>query len=360
MRSTPDIPEYWRNRLEDIDTMVSTVSKGHVNLLGHSAGGRNIYAVSYGAKDDFSRTANYNSACGAADLSFYAKKSNHTKPVLLIVAGVHGGELEGITAVLNLIRMLETGCDFRGETNAHILQRLERFRLVLIPCMNPDGRARIPYRTLAGMPLAEMRYHLQGTWKDGSLCDWPACKAVHPIIGHVGHLGSYFNDEGINIMHDQFFAPMANETKMLMELVDSEAADATVQLHGGANAANHILSAHYVPAYIRELQNDFNRAYYNELAAKGLTYLPAFGEHAESSPPPSFNLSSAIHHISGGLSMVYESNMGLDAPGERYTYEQMMDSHYILFEQLLRYMEQNYPIADHMARTRTAADAPRA
>ncbi|MFD0715493.1 M14 family zinc carboxypeptidase [Paenibacillus sp. GCM10027626] len=336
-----DMPAYWRNSLDEIDQLLATSRRGHVETIGYSAGGRPIPAIFYGEKQPFTRTANYSSACGSGDLTRYACKTKDTRPVILIIGGIHGGELEGITAIMNLIQMIETGRDFGGCTRSSILNLLASFRLILIPCMNPDGRARVPYRSLVGMSLEQMRYHLQGTWKDGSLCGWPACKTVHPILNHVEHLGSYFNDDGINLMHDQFFAPMANETKLLMRLVDEEAADAIVQLHGGANSPNHILAASYVPACIRERQNEFNRLYYNALAAYGLSYAPVFGDPQEGAvpPPPSFNLASALHHICGGLSMVYESNMGLCAPGERYTYEQILESHYILFEQLFAYIK---------------------
>ena len=58
----------------------------------------------------------------------------------------------------------------------------------------------------------DLRFWGQGTWKDGTLCDWPACKRQHPMAGeNIGFLGCYFNDAGINPMHDEFFAPMSPE-----------------------------------------------------------------------------------------------------------------------------------------------------
>ncbi|RKN83982.1 M14 family zinc carboxypeptidase [Paenibacillus ginsengarvi] len=341
MGESQAVPAYWRSSLEHIEQTVSSVKRGQADVFARSAGGRDIYAVYYGDKQDFGRKANYNSACGAGDLTAYAHKTKATKPVIAIVGGIHGGELEGVAAVLNLIRTLETGADYGGRADRFLHDCAERFRLVLIPCMNSDGRARIPFDTLVGMPLAEMRYYVQGTWKDGTLCGWPGCKAVHPIDGAAAHLGGYFNDDGINLMHDNFFAPMAKETRGLMELIDRESADATVLLHGGSNSVNHILPTQYVPPSVADKLNRLVDRVHAGYQAKGIPFRPLHGRGTDEQHgfPPSFNLTSALHHASGGLSMTFESNMALDAPGVRYSYEDMLEGHYILFEELLRFME---------------------
>ncbi|WP_236286645.1 hypothetical protein [Paenibacillus allorhizoplanae] len=54
---------------------------------------------------------------------------------------------------------------------------------------------------------------------------------------------------------------------------------------------------------------------------------------------PSFNLTSAIHHVCGGMSMTFESNMGLAAPGVKLTPDEILDSHFVLFEEMLRFQQ---------------------
>ena len=49
------------------------------------------------------------------------------------------------------------------------------------------------------------------------------------------HLGAYYNDDGVNIMVDNVFAPMAQETKMLLQLAEQEMPSLTLHLHGGDN-----------------------------------------------------------------------------------------------------------------------------
>ena len=75
-------------------------------------------------------------------------------------------------------------------------------------------------------------------------------KSLHPMKGDVGILGAYFNDEGINMMHDDWFSPMAAETKAILEIARSEAPDMTVSLHSHHNKPR-ILPAYYVPWYLK-------------------------------------------------------------------------------------------------------------
>lgn len=332
--------EFWKSRLTDIEACMSSVTKGKVRMLAVSAGGRSIPIVEYGEKEDFGRKANYGSACGAGNPEHYARKGKDAKPVLLIVGGVHGGELEGIVAVMNLIRLLETGADYRGKRHDELYDNAHRFRLLLIPCMNPDGRARLPIDTLIDVPYETFVYYMQGTWKDGTLCSWPDCKAVHPIKDASDYLGSYFNDDGVNLMHDNFFAPMARETAALLGLADEEAPDFTVQLHGGANNDNHLYPIYFLPQYVSQRQQAFNVQLADAYAQRGLPFALTnqLAPYGETYPSPPFNLATAIHHTCGGMSLTFESNMGLAAPGTKLTADDILDSHFVLFEEAFRLM----------------------
>ncbi len=330
---------FWKSKLAEIEQSMLKVTKGKARILASSAGGRDVYLVEYGERENFDRKANYNSACGAGNPEFYARKGPDAKPVLLLVGGVHGGELEGISAVMNLVQLLETGTDFRGKRHDYLFGNAHRFRLLLIPCLNPDGRARLPIDTLIDVPYERFVYYMQGTWKDGTLCGWPDCKAVHPIKEASGFLGTYFNDDGINFMHDNFFAPMARETAALLELADVEAVDFHVSLHGGSNTPIHFPAIHYLPLSIKRRQEEFNRTMEAAYRKRGLPYslVDQIGTDGENPPAPSFNLTSAVHHTCGGMSMTFESNMGLDAPGVKLTEDEILDSHFLLFEEMLRF-----------------------
>lgn len=331
--------DFWKSKLADIDECLSGVAKGNVRLLVKSAGGRDIRVVEYGDKEDFGRKANYGSACGAGNPEHYARKSSDSKPVLLLVGGIHGGELEGIVAMTNLIQVIETGKDYRGRRYDYLYENARRFRLLLIPCMNPDGRARLPIDSLIDVPYEKFVYYMQGSWKDGTLCKWPDCKAVHPIKEASGFLGSYFNDDGVNIMHDNFFAPMARETSALLGLADQEAVDFAINLHGGADTPIHFVKVHYVPQFIMQKQQTFNIGLGQAYAKLGLPFseVNQVVEDQGSYPYPSMNMTTAIHHACGGVSMTFESNMGIDGPGTKLTPDEILDSHLVLFEQLFRF-----------------------
>lgn len=156
---------------------------------------------------------------GAGSFKFYADKSGKDyRPTVAIICAEHGGEFEGTVAVNNLIKNIETGTDYMGNENSELMSALVGINLILIPCLNMDGRARIPLKTFVGQDFETFRYYSQGTWKDDTLCMFPNCKEVHPIKEASGFLGGYFNDDGVNIVHDNFFFPMAEETKALLKI----------------------------------------------------------------------------------------------------------------------------------------------
>ncbi|NLM77124.1 MAG: hypothetical protein GX173_03445 [Ruminococcaceae bacterium] len=319
-------PVYWKSSLQDIGQAVQSVKKGKASLLCQSAGGRDIYLFEYGKRNVIKHDANYSSATGAKDPKYYADKTGADyTPTVLLVGAVHGGEFEGTVALLNLICLLETGFDLAGRENRELLAATEQINLLLIPCLNVDGRARVPFDAFLGVDYQTFRYYSQGTWLDGSLCEWPQCKAKHPIKEHVQFLGSYFNDHGVNLMHDHFFFPMAEETKALLRLCDERVPDITIHFHGGSNTTSTFLQTSYVPAFLNQRTYDLAQSVKAAAMDRGCDALFAVcPEQANNSafPPASFNLVSACSHINGEVCIVYESNQGL-AMENAFTPEQI-------------------------------------
>lgn len=69
---------------------------------------------------------------------------------------------------------------------------------------------------------------------------------------NVGFLCCYFNDNGVNPMHDEFFAPMGPEAPAIREVARGKATDVTVFLHNhGSPSSFH--RPKYVPL---DLQSD--------------------------------------------------------------------------------------------------------
>lgn len=341
-----DIPKYYKTNLIDIENCKKAVNKAKVVTLCHSAGGRPVYMFCYGKQNVFRRTANLSSALGGHNKGCFADKTSMDYiPTLLLVGCVHGGEFEGTAALLNLINIIETGYDLAKTKFLELKSLCEKVNLLIIPCINPDGRSHIPFDSFIGKSFTELRYYNQGTWADGTLCGWPECKLRHPIKDYVDYLGGYFNDDGINLMHDDFFGKKADETQALFSVCEQYVPDFTVLLHGGTNTKNCVLGPAYAPAQIKKRVLQLDELLKSACAEQNLEYYVAhkdsdYGEKKEI--PVSFNLPSALTQLCGEPCVTYESNQGLtDCPdGKGYSYDEIYSHHLILFKTLIEYLTQ--------------------
>ena len=331
------IPEFWKSELSEIDEVVLSVKKGKVTTV-KSAGGRPIYLIEYGKRNEFKRQANYSSACGAGNLKSYADKTGEdVRPTVFLVGAIHGGEVEGTCALLNLISMLETGKDLSGKENITFSKTADEVNFLIIPCANPDGRARFPKKSAVGMTTDEFRYYAQGTWKNGLLAGWPDCKKVHPIKNAADYLGAYYNDDGVNMMHDNFSFLMAEETKLLLEIADRFAPDITVLLHGCAGARSELLMPKAVHKHFKDEAYRFSKELTERCAEKDISLTLSAPLYGDDEPIHSYNLVSAITNTCGELCTVYECNQGLEDSIHKISYEAMYKQHLILFELACEY-----------------------
>lgn len=344
-----NIPNFYKSSLSDIADEIRSLQKGEAKIIATSPGGNPVHAVYYGLKDDFGSQANYNSAIGARDPVYYARKDSRTKPVVFFIGPVHGQEVEGIAGLVNLIHVAETGKDHRGKEWASLEAKIEKCRIIIIPCGNPDGRLRCPYDSFVGLPTKIMTKYGQGTREDGSSYGWPGAKSLHPMKGEVDILGAYFNDEGINPMHDDFFSPMAAETKAIMDIARDEAPDISVSLHSHENTPRILLPS-YVPWFLKERTADLRRQVNRRYKASGLAFVPEEWledpsiEDTDFPPETSFNLISALHHISGTMAFTFECSHGTVSdrfPDSFVTHTDILDIQLLLYDEMLDYIVNN-------------------
>lgn len=341
-------PEFYKSKLSDIDLEINQIKLGEVKTVATSPGGLPIYAVYYGKKEDFNPQANYNSAVAAGDPAYYAKKGITTKPVVFFIGPVHGQEGEGIVGLVNLIHIAETGKDYRGKDWSELKNKLEKCRTIIIPCGNPDGRKRCPYDSFVGIPTKIMTKYGQGTRKDGTSWGWPKAKSVHPMKGDVGILGAYFNDDGINVMQDEYFNPMAKETSAILEIARSEAPDITVSLHSHQNRPI-ILQPAYVAMFMKkrvyELGLSLDKHYKDAGLFRSSNWFWTLKvDDAEFPPKTTFNLISALHHISGTMSFTFECMHGSISekrPEPTVDYNNILDIQLILYNEMFDYILEN-------------------
>jgi hypothetical protein len=336
--TTTPVPEFWKSGVAEVRQAVSGLKNGSVQVLATSPGRRQLYLVAYGDREQVGSSANYSSACGARDLAAYRAKDGRQKPVVLFLGPVHGQELEGVVGLLNLLSVAETSRDLRGRGWPRLIENLRQCRVLIVPLGNPDGRARCPMDSWIGVQQDIHERIGMGTTPEGQNYHWPTVKRFHPMRGSkVGQLGCYFNDNGINLMHDEWFDPMAAETRAFLKLALAEAPDFAVSLHSHGVEPSVEPTA-YVPRTIKETIRQFSERLFKRYAAAGLPHQPPteVAEDGTVFPPPSFNLASALHHTCGGVSFVHETPAGIK-PELPLTHENVLDIEMLLYEELLNF-----------------------
>ncbi len=338
LTSTTPVPSWWTSRTTQITAFLKQrVNPSCLHTLAVSPGQRMVQYAAYGEAESHLRgTANFNSALGAGDANAYFRREARRYPCLLIVAGVHGAEVEGMVGALSILSIVETGKDLLGRAQPGLAERLRRLRLLVIPLANPDGRERVPYDGWVGLPTAEMHRVNQGTRRDGTLYNWPHCKKIHPMRGDVGCLGGYFDDAGVNMMHDEWSAPMSATTQNLLKLVRNEAPDIVLNCHSHEGVP-FMLPLAYVPAGVEKQLQDFTANYYTQLDRAGIPHKnslpPLLSQESTSALPQALNLTSMLYHTGAALPMTFESPHGLsDQSGGMFSYQQILDLHHVLVE----------------------------
>ena len=333
------LPPFWIGSRERLAEQLDAIDRGRIEELTTSPGGRPLHLVTYGQREAHDRRANFNSAVAARDPAAYAARDERERPVVFCIGPVHGHEVEGLTGLCNLLSILETGSDLRGVDRPTLRELADACRLVVLPCGNPDGLARFEPDSLHGMTLDDLKFWGQGTWADDRLIGWPDAKQQHPMRGdNVGFLGCYFNDEGINPMHDEFFDPMGPEAPAILEAVCREAPDVTFSLHShGYPPGLH--RTKYAPLEVQADVRAIHLAYNELLAERDLPSYDPVDVAAESgSPPPYFNLVSAAYHASGTTGVLHECPHGLsDGYTGPITHEEILEAQLALYEVLFRH-----------------------
>lgn len=342
-RQVRPIPAFWKSSLADVEQAVAAVRKGKVQVLAESAGGRKIHLVSYGAARELKSQATYSSALGAGSPAWYAHKPPGTPPAVLLLGPVHGQELEGVAGMVNLIHLVETGKDLRGRAWPGLTKSVERCRVLIVPCANPDGRARVALDSFIGESLNTYEYYGMGTTADGRVRNWPRVKRRQPMVGDVGFLGGYFNDAGVNLMHDDWFGRMAPENAAILDLARREAVDYGLSLHshGGRPA---MYQTDFMAPTCQEKLILLSERVSRRFAAMKHRLNPIDRRMPSTQPagqePESFNLCSALHQVCGGAFAVYENASGI--PGyHKTTHEEILDLQMALFEELMTFAAEN-------------------
>jgi hypothetical protein len=342
------IPDFWVSTVEGAYSFLDhQVHKGVVQQYGTTAGGRPMRAVFYGTPRGPKGTTTFSGSLGFGDVRAYLGPDNGKK-VYMAMGSVHGGEIEGIVGLVNLLSVLETGKDLRGKPWPEIAAAAAKVdRIILIPITNVDGRARVPYRMLRnwGPNDQVQEYFNTGGVKNGKLLGYPNCKQYIPLdFSTVVFPGGYPNDAGVNIQHDDFLGHPQPETRALLDLVARERPDITVNMHTGGDfmlMAREFTEPSLTPA--------FEELFRRVQTALTLAKLQATDDVAREADPSRaklgvYNLDTAINLNSGALAVLIESPSHAASPamryGQRFTHkaDDILNAHLTAHQEAMKFL----------------------
>lgn len=326
-------PDFWKSDWDDVNAYMDALNAGSVWKIGCSEGGHPIRAVSYGEKEPIERTASLSSAVAAGHPESFFDPEKREKPVLVIISSIHAAEIEGCVTCLNFANIMENGADLRGQRWNALRDAASAMRVVLVPLAQPDGRIRSAIRNMVGATVDDLYYYGQGVMKSGEILRWPECKRMQPIpLDEMEFLGGYYNDAGVNIQHDDFFAPkVAPETRALIDLVRDETPDCIMTLHSCGVGPFFTGPDNFIPQSYQYPQAQIAAVVADRHRRDGLR--PGGGP--KTGPTGGFYLHTALHHTSGALPLLFEFPHGLAM--KPFTFDEILNIGLSLFEEVMRY-----------------------
>jgi len=332
-----EAPDFWITDWSDVNRFLDNLG-GRVRTIGESQGGHPIRAVFYGDKEPVEHQTSRFSAQLAGHMEDFFECGQRTRPVILVISTIHGGEVEGCAASINLCSLLETGTDLRGRFWESLRETAAAMRLVVVPVAQPDGRIRSAVRHLVGATIEELVYYCHGEPKNPGAepVDWNWFLRHHPVpVDDMEFLGGYFNDAGVNIDLDDFFSSKkAPETEALLDLARDEIPDCVVVLHTHGPGPFMSQPNHFVSQRCRYLQAQIGTVVGERHDRENLR--PAWRPTTQAHGATYFNLPTALHHVSGALPLGFEFPHGFDR--NPYTFDEIMDVGMTMFDELFQYV----------------------
>ena len=324
-------PSFWVTEYGEVLEALRARPKGSCETAGTSAGGREIGCIAYGEFEEVKRTATFSSAIGAGYPPAFFGETRRRKPVLAIVSSIHGSEVEGCATLMNFIHVIETGRDLRGRPWSNLQRLASQMRIVMVPLAQPDGRVRCGITNLVGGDIDDVYYYGQGLTRAGEILRWPECKRRHPVAAEeMAFLGGYYNDDGVNIQHEDFFSPtLAPETRSLLDLVRREVPDCVLSLHSCGAGPFFIAPDNLIAQSYQYLQLQLATIVAARHRMAGLRP----NDSPRTGPVGGFHFQTAVHYASGALPLLFEFPHGLR--GKPYTLDEILDTGLTMLEEVL-------------------------
>ena len=325
----PERPEWWAVRPEEITRVVESVENGSTRSIAETPLRFPVHSVLFGPERSKRGTATWAIGSNSRNPASYKVEADDSLQTVALVCGVHGAEAEAVAGAANLISIVDTGADLRGTRRDRLLDLTSSYRLIVLPCVNMDGRSVSPDH-LRGASMDEFVRASQGVWLSGDPVGYPACKEYAPLpLDEVKHPGGYPNGDGYNIMHDVCPGDMRTaEARAFLKLVAEEAADLILHFH------SHSIGGQILPPpvlgypFIARRTAAYARRVHAELEKSGLRPGPIHNAENRTG----INLLTACQIASGGLSVCFEQ-----PAVEEWSFEEMLETFYVVVETFLEH-----------------------
>ena len=325
-------PGYWQVRPNEIIDICKGVRNGRAEVVAKTPLGYPVYAVFFG---DFSEPApqtNWSAGGSSSTMASYIGDAPDSVQTIMMIAGVHGSEPEPVAAAVNIIKLLDTGKDLRGKEDKEFTSLASKYRFIIMPCVNMDGRAISPDH-LRGQSYDVLRTACQGTFKDGTIIGWKGSKEYFPLpLDKVSYPGGYPNSKGYNIQHDATPGDMrTDEAKAVCRLMARWRVDFMLNCHSNGYQPFLIYPSNVETPAHRERATYLARTANKAMFDAGLRKTPRTSEKTSNT----LNLTNLTEWCSGGLGMTLECPQSFDNarnPSKLYTFEQMMEPVFIVMK----------------------------
>ena len=108
-------PEFWKVRTAEIMSICESVEVGRSEKIATTPLGYPVYAVFYGDFSEEAPQSNWSAGNSSNKSSSYLGDVSSRPQTIMFAAGIHGSEPESVAAAVNMISLLETGKDLKGE-----------------------------------------------------------------------------------------------------------------------------------------------------------------------------------------------------------------------------------------------------
>ena len=318
MRKAPD---WWLSSPQEVEDCLRSLKGVDVFSIGESAGGRPILAAAFGEREHVKGRTSVSiaSAIAGGDPSAFYGEKRRERQTFLFLGAAHGTEFEGTVGMVNALNVAVKGRDLRGRRWKRLGEALRQQRIIVIPFLNIDGRARYAdIRTHVNVLPEDYQVISQGMMKDGTRLTWPTSKLTTPLpVDKMAVMGSYFNDNGVNLVYDNGIGGDCQpETAALVRLLKDEMPDCVLCSHTD-NGSLVQPPTSFVPAHFRQRVIQIGAVAGARCAAEGFVK-HRIPERTDNYCGEIFYQTDMIYQVCGALPLLVEYPCG---------YQNLPDTH---------------------------------